>query len=88
MMPLLNPLRWHWIIAVTFIPVLAFLADLLFGQRIAAIMLLPWPLWLAWRFDNQTGTFFMLAILVYIVFAVIAFLLAGLVAISTYASVS
>tara|TARA_R110001599_G_scaffold7000_6_gene34666 strand:+ start:9557 stop:9712 length:156 start_codon:yes stop_codon:yes gene_type:complete len=51
-------------------------------------MMLPWPLWLAWRFDNQSGTFLMLAILVYIVFAVIAFLLAGLVAISTYASVS
>jgi len=50
--------------------------------------MLLWPLWLAWRFDNQSGTFLMLAILVYIVFAVIAFLLAGLVAISTYASVS
>ena len=50
--------------------------------------MLPWPLWLAWRFDNKSGTFLMLAILVYIVFAVIAFLLAGLVAISTYASVS
>jgi hypothetical protein len=87
-MPPLNPLRWHWIIAVIFLPALALLAGLVLGQRSAAIIMLPWPLWLAWRFDNQSGTFLMLAILVYIVFAVIAFLLAGLVAISTYASVS
>lgn len=87
-MPPLNPLRWHWIMAVLFIPVLAIVAGLIFGQRAAAIIMLPWPLWLAWRFDNQSGTFLMLAILVYIVFAVIAFLLAGLVAISTYGSVS
>ena len=71
-----------------FIPVLAFLAGLACGQRTAAIIMLSWPLWLAWRFDNKSGTFLMLAILIYIVFAVIAFLLAGLVAISTYASVS
>ena len=74
--------------AVLFIPVLAIVAGLIFGQRAAAIIMLPWPLWLAWRFDNQSGTFLMLAILVYIIFAVIAFLLAGLVAISTYGSVS
>lgn len=74
--------------AILFVPVLAGVAGLIFGQRAAAITMLPWPLWLAWRFDNRTGTFLMLAILVYIVFAVIAFLLAGLVAISTYASVS
>jgi|GEM_PF-1934760 len=87
-MPPLNPLRWHWIIAVLFVPVAALLAGLIFGQRTAAILMLPWPLWLAWRFDNQSGTFLMLAILVYIVFAVIALLLAGLVAIATYGSVS
>ena len=88
MKPPLNPMRWHWIMAVMFIPVVAIAAGYIVSERVGALIILPWPLWLAWRFDNKSGTFLMLAILVYIVFAVIAFLLAGLVAISTYASVS
>ena len=71
-----------------FIPVMALAAGHIISEHAGAFIMLPWPLWLAWRFDNKSGTFLMLAILVYIVFAVIAFLLAGLVAISTYASVS
>lgn len=81
-------MRWHWIFAMLFIPVIAAILTLILGQRAGAIMMLVWPLWLAWRFDNRTGTFLMLAVLAYIVFLVIALLLAGLVAIATYGSVS
>ncbi len=81
-------MRWHWIFATLFIPILAGLLALIFGQRVGAIVIMVWPLWLAWRFDNKSGTFLMLAILIYIVFLVIALLLAGLVAIATYGSVS
>ncbi|VAV92935.1 hypothetical protein MNBD_ALPHA04-1153 [hydrothermal vent metagenome] len=81
-------MRWHWVIATLFVPILAALFALTFGQRAGAFVMLIWPLWLAWRFDNKSGTFLMLAILIYIVFLVIALLLAGLVAIATYGSVS
>jgi len=81
-------MRWHWIFATLFIPTLAALLALIFSQRVGAIVVMVWPLWLAWRFDNKSGTFLMLAILIYIVFLVIALLLAGLVAIATYGSVS
>ncbi len=81
-------MHWHWFFATLFIPILASLLALTFGQRVGAIVMLIWPLWLAWRFDNKSGTFLMLAILVYIVFFVIALLFAGLAAMATYGSVS
>ncbi len=47
-----------------------------------------WPLWLAFRFDNNLGAFFVLTVLAYLVFLVIALLHAGLVAIATYGSIA
>lgn len=76
--------RLHWAISVILFPLMALVGTLLFGNRFAAFAMLPWPLWLAWRFDNQSGTFLMLAVLAYIVVGVIAFLLAGIVAIATF----
>ena len=61
---------------------------LIFGDRIAAIAFMFWPLWLAFRFDNNLGTFFVLTVLAYMVFLVIALLFAGLVAIATYGSIA
>ena len=43
------------------------------GATLAALAALPW---LAWRYDNQTGTFLILAILFLMVLAVPALLLA------------
>jgi hypothetical protein len=42
------------------------------GLTIAALLALPW---LAWRYDNQTGTFFPLAVLLLFVIAVLGLLL-------------
>ena len=70
------------------LPMIAALGWLVFGNQIGAIIIFFWPLWLAFRFDNDLGAFFTIAIFVYMVFMVIALLLAGLVALATYASVS
>ena len=57
------------------IAVIIALAGLCFGRTgffIVALLALPW---LAWRYDNATGTFLPLAVLLLFVFAVLALLL-------------
>lgn len=64
-------------------PILAFLLYLVFGQRVGAIAIMFWPLWLVWRFDNKLGTFLPVAVMLYIVFGIIAFMLSLFAAMAT-----
>ena len=63
------------ILSVAFVPALALLIAATFSPRGGAIIALFWPLWLAWRFDNQSGTFLVLVILLYIVIAILLVLM-------------
>ena len=63
------------IVSVAFVPALALIVAAIFSSRGGAIIALFWPLWLAWQFDNQSGTFLVLALLVYLVLAVLLVLM-------------
>lgn len=63
------------ILLVAFVPALALIVAAIFSPRGGAIIALFWPLWLAWRFDNQSGTFLVLVILLYIVIAILLVLM-------------
>ncbi len=69
------------------IPALALVIYFLLGQRAAIFVLLAWPLWLAWQFDNAKGAFLILGTIIYIVLFVLAFLLTLIVAMHTYFSI-
>lgn len=81
-------MRWHWVPSLLAIPIIATLCWLVLGDQAGAIVIFFWPLWLALRFDNDLGAFFVITVLLYLVFMVVGLLLAGLVAIATYGSVS
>jgi hypothetical protein len=55
-----------------------FAAGGLFGARGMAVVAVVSFLWLAWRFDNHTGSIFLLAVLLLIVLGVILLLMAML----------
>jgi hypothetical protein len=61
--------------AIAIVPAFALLMTLLLGLRSGAIIMLFWPLWLAYRFDNQSGTFLVLTMLLYIVIAILVTML-------------
>ena len=67
------------ILSVAFVPALALIVATLFSARVGTIIALFWPLWLAWRFDNQSGTFLVLTMLVYVVIAILLVLMALMV---------
>ncbi|AMO70880.1 hypothetical protein AZE99_02535 [Sphingorhabdus sp. M41] len=81
-------MRWHWVPSLFVLPFVAALCWLVFSDQAGAIVIFFWPLWLALRFDNDLGAFFVITVLLYLVFMVVGLLLAGLVAIATYGSVS
>ncbi len=80
-------MRWHWLPSVLFIPIIATILMLSISNRAGAIAILGWPLWLALRFDNDLGAFFVVTVLLYIVFFVIGLLFAAIVAIGTYGTI-
>lgn len=63
------------ILSIAFVPACALIVAAIFSLRGGAIIILFWPLWLAWRFDNQSGTFLVLTMLVYIVIAILLVLM-------------
>ena len=80
-------MRWHWLPSLLLIPAIALVLMLVVSDRAAAIAILFWPLWLAFRFDNDLGAFFIITVLLYIVFFVIALLFAAIIAIGTYGTI-
>ena len=65
----------HLTLSVAFVPVLALIVATIFSVRGGVIIALCWPLWLAWQFDNQSGTFLVLTMLVYIVITILLVLM-------------
>ena len=62
-------------LSVALVPVLALIVATIFSVRGGVIIALCWPLWLAWQFDNQSRTFLVLTMLVYIVITILLVLM-------------
>ena len=62
-------------LSVALVPVLALIVAAMFSVRGGVIIALFWPVWLAWQFDNQSGTFLVLTMLVYIVIIILLVLM-------------
>ncbi|MFC4293175.1 hypothetical protein ACFOWX_12180 [Sphingorhabdus arenilitoris] len=65
------PKRRHWIYAVATLPALAIILGLFLSPIWAFWVMLFWPLYLAIRFDNHTGSLLILAVMLYVVIGIL-----------------
>ena len=69
----------HCIYAVAALPVLALITGLTFEPIWAFWIMVVWPLYLAYRFDNHTGSLLILTVMVYVVIGILLSLGSGLI---------